>query len=124
MPFELRVAPGEFLARVRGRGEDDFASTLAAMRALGDDPRLLPGMPVFMDIRELEYLATPPEVSSFAAPDSMPTFFAGHRVAIVTRRGAQFGITRTFAAKAESAGSEVEVFAEPDLALAWLAGKR
>jgi len=118
------VVPGEFLARIRGWGKDDFASTLAAMRALGEDPRLLPGMPVLMDIRELEYLATPPEVSSFAAPESVPAFFSGHRVAIVTRRGAQFGISRTFAAKAENAGSEVEVFAEPDLALAWLAGQR
>lgn len=118
------MVPGEFLARVRGRGKDDFASTLAAMRALGEDPRLTAGMPVLMDVRELEYLATPPEVSSFAAPESMPAFFSGHRVAIVTRRGAQFGITRAFAAKAETAGSEVEVFAEPGLALAWLAGKR
>ena len=124
MPFELRVNPGEFLARVRGWGKDDFASTSEAMRRLGEDPRLLPGMPVLMDVRELDYLATPPEVASFAAPDAMPAFFAGHRVAFIARRGAQFGVAKAFADKSERAGSEMEAFAEPDLALEWLRGKR
>jgi hypothetical protein len=124
LPFELRVSPEEFLARVRGWGKDDFASASEAMRRLGDDPRILPGMPVLMDIRELEYLATPPEVASFAAPDSMPAFFAGHRVAFVVRRGTQFGVAKAFAVKSQRVGSEMEVFAEPDLALAWLRGNR
>ena len=118
------MAPGDFLARVRGWGPEDFASTATAMRALGQDARLTPGMPVLLDARELDYLATPPEVASFAAPESLQSFFAGRRVAIVTRRGAQFGVARTFAAKAETSGSEVEIFVEPDLALAWLAGTR
>ena len=124
MPFELRVPPGEFLARVRGWGRDDFASTAEALRGIGQDPRLAPGMPVLMDVRDLEYIATPPEVSAFASPELLQTLFAGRRVAIVTRRGAQFGVARTFAAKAEMSGSEVEIFAEPDLALTWLSGRR
>lgn len=124
MPFELRVASGEFLARVRGWGNDAFASAFESMRRIGEDPRILPGMPVLMDIRELDYVATPPEVASFAAAGSMPAFFAGHRVAFVVRRGTQFGVAKTFAQRAETAGSQMEVFAEPDLALAWLQGKR
>ena len=124
MPFELRVPPGEFLARVRGWGRDDFASTAEALRGIGQDPRLAPGMPVLMDVRDLEYIATPPEVSAFASPELLQTLFSGRRVAIVTRRGAQFGVARTFAAKAEMSGSEVEIFAEPDLALTWLSGRR
>lgn len=123
MPFELKVSPGESLARVRGHGEDTFESAMAAMRAIGEDPRLLPGMPVLMDLCELDYVATPPEVASFAEPGSMPAFFAGHRVAFVVRRGTQFGVVKTFVDKSERAGSEMEVFAEPDLALAWLAVK-
>ncbi len=67
VPFELRVTPGEFLARVRAWGRDDFASTTEALQKLGEDPRLQPGMPVLMDVRELEYLATPPEVATFAS---------------------------------------------------------
>ncbi len=63
---------------------------------------------MLMDIRDLEYLATPPEVSAFASPDFLPPVFAGRRVAIVCRRGAQFGVARAFA--------------EPDLAMAWLGG--
>jgi len=122
VPFELRVEPGEFLARVRGFGKDDFASTSEAMRRLGEDPRLLPRMPILMDIRELDYLATPPEVASFAAPDAMPALFAGHRIALIARRGTQFGVAKAFADKSERAGSETEVFAEPDLALEWLRG--
>jgi hypothetical protein len=118
------VAPGESLARVRGWGRDDFASTAEAMRAIGEDPRLSPGMPVLMDVRDLEYIATPPEVASFASPELLQTLFSGRRVAIVTRRGAQFGVARTFATRAETSGSQVEIFAEPELALAWLAGKR
>lgn len=124
MPFELRVVPGEFLARIRGFGMDAFASTREAMKRISEDPRLAPGMPVLMDVRELDYLATPPEVASFAAPESMPGIFSGRRVAIVARRGTQFGVARTFAAKVEHSGSETEVFAEPELALAWLKGSR
>ena len=77
-----------------------------------------------MDARELDYLATPPEVSNFAAPDAMPALFGQHRLAILVRRGAQFGVARVFAAKAEAAGAVVEVFAEEQLALAWLMGTR
>ena len=114
------MSPGENLARIRGFGPDDFGSTNAAMRSLAGDPRLTRGMPVLMDIRELDYLATPPEVSAFASPDSLPEIFHGRRVAILCRRGAQFGVARTFAAKAEPVGAQTEVFTEPDLALAWL----
>jgi len=124
VPFELKIIPGETLARIRGWGKEDFASTLAAMRSVAADSRLLPDMPVLMDARELDYLATPPEVSSLAAPNAMPTLFGRHRLAILVRRGAQFGVARVFAAKAESAGAQVEVFAEEHLALAWLKGER
>ena len=124
MPFELKTIPGETLARIRGWGKEDFASTLASMRAVAEDPRLLPDMPVLMDARELDYLATPPEVSNLAAPNAMPMLFGRHRLAILVRRGAQFGVARVFAAKAESAGAQVEVFAEEHLALAWLKGER
>ena len=112
--------PGEFLARVRGWGIDDFASTTAALKRLGEDPGLLPGMPVLMDIRELEYLATPPEVAAFASNTPAPGLFAGRRVALLVRRGAQFGVAKSFADKSEQAGAQTEVFTEPDLALAWL----
>lgn len=124
MPFELLVRPGENLARIRGFGPDDFGSTNAAMGSIAENPRLKPGIPVLMDIRDLDYLATPPEVSAFASPDSLPQVFHGRRVALLCRRGAQFGVARTFAAKAEPVGAQVEVFAEEDLALAWLKGRR
>jgi hypothetical protein len=123
VPFELLVRPGERLARIRGFGPDDFASTNEAMQSIAGDPRLSQGMPVLMDVRELDYLATPPEVSAFASPDSLPEVFSGRRVALLCRRGAQFGVARTFAAKVQAVGAEVEVFTEPDLALEWLAGE-
>ena len=118
------MRPGEKLARIRGFGPDDFASTNAAMRSLAGDPLLTRELPVLMDVRELDYLATPPEVSAFASPDSLPELFHGRRVALLCRRGAQFGVARTFAAKAEAIGAQVEVFAEEDLALAWVKGRR
>lgn len=124
VPFEMRVLPGESLARIRGWGKEDFMSTLAGMRTAAEDPRLLPNMPVLMDARDLDYLATPPEVSNFAAPDAMPALFGRHRLAILVRRGTQFGVARVFAAKAEAAGAQVEVFVEEELALAWLRSSR
>jgi len=123
MPFELHVSPEEFLARVRGWGQDDFASASEAIQRLGEDPRLLPGMPVLMDVRDLEYLATPPEVAAFVSRASFPGLFADHRVALVVRRGAQFGVAKSFADKSERAGAQTEVFAEPELALRWLRGQ-
>ena len=82
VPFELKIIPGETFARIRGWGKEDFASTLTSMRSVTEDLRLLPNVPVLMDARELDYLATPPEVSSLAAPNAMPTLFARHRLAI------------------------------------------
>ena len=119
MPFELRVTSGEPLARLRGWGSDDYASTQEALERIASDPRLAPGQPVLFDLRELEYLATPPEVASFAS-DAMPRLYSGRRVALVARRGTQQGICRAFATKATQAGARVEVFVEPDLAAAWL----
>lgn len=124
MPFELEMTPDGSLARVRGFGREEFSSTLEALRRIGDDPRLLPGVPVLMDIRELDYLATPPEVKEFASPDSIPAFYSGHSVAILARPGTQYGITRAFTVRAESVGSRMKVFVEEREALAWLAGTR
>jgi hypothetical protein len=124
VPFELKIEPGDPFARVRGWGKDDFAATLAGLRAVGEDERLPPGMPILLDVRELDYLATPPEVSAFAAPDGLAALFQGRATAIVVRRGAQFGVTRVFAAKVEGTGTVVEVFAEPVLAESWLRARR
>ena len=124
MPFQLEISPDGSLARVRGFGREEFSSTLEGLRRIGDDPRLLRGMSVLMDVRELDYLATPPEVKEFASPDSIPAFYSGHSVAILVRPGTQFGITRAFAARAESVGSRMKVFVEEREALAWLAGDR
>jgi hypothetical protein len=119
MPFELRVTPGELFAHLRGWGRDDYESTQKALERIAADPRLAPGQPVLFDLRELEYLATPPEVASFAS-DAMPKLYSGRRVALLARRGTQQGICRAFATKATQAGAQVEVFAEPELADAWV----
>ncbi len=124
MPFELKLVPGESFARVRGWGREDFASTNAAMRTIAEDARLERLMPVLFDVRELDYLATPPEVASFATQHTTPLGLGRRRLALLVRRGAQFGVARMFASKAEAAGRDVEVFAEEDLALAWLKGDR
>lgn len=112
------------MGHVRGWGREDFASAMDAMRSIAADPRLASGMPVLMDIRELDYLATPPEVASFAAVETRSPLYAGRRVALVARRGAQFGIAKAFAHKATASGARVKVFAEPQLALAWLTEMR
>jgi len=122
MPFELSVAPNDPVARVRGWGDETFESTLASIHRISTDPRLAREAPVLMDVRDLEYLATPPEVTSFASPSAMPPLFADRRVAILTRRGTQQAIARAFASKAAQArpGAQIEVFVEPRLADTWL----
>jgi hypothetical protein len=119
MPFELRVTPGDRVARLRGWGDHDYRSTQESLARVAADSRLERGMPVLFDLRELEYLATPPEVASFAS-DEMPALYLGRRVALLARRGTQQGICRAFATKASQAGATVEVFAEPELAETWL----
>jgi len=126
VPFELSVAPNDPVARVRGWGDENFESTLASIHRISADPRLPRQAPVLMDIRDLEYLATPPEVTSFASPSAMPPLFADRRVAILTRRGTQLAIARAFASKAGQVqpGARIEVFVEPDLAETWLRENR
>ena len=126
MPFELRVLPNDPVARVRGWGDENFESTLASIHRISADPRLPAKAPLLMDVRELEYLATPPEVTTFASPSAMPPLFAGRRIAILTRRGTQQAIARAFASKAGQAqpGARIEVFVEPHLADSWLRENR
>jgi hypothetical protein len=119
MPFELRVSPGDAVARLRGWGSHDYRSTQDSLSLISADPRLAPGTPVLFDLRELDYLATPPEVASFAS-DEMPKLYSGRRVALLARRGTQQGICHAFATKASHAGARVEVFVEPGLAESWL----
>lgn len=123
MPFELRVSPDDRIARLRGWGSDDYRSTQESLSRIAADPRLAPGAPVLFDLRELDYLATPPEVASFAS-DEMPALYAGRRVALLAQRGTQQGICRAFATKASHAGASVEVFVEPALAESWLTERR
>ncbi len=122
MPFALEISPDGSLARVRGFGREEFSSTLEGLRRVGNDPRLVAGMGVLMDVRDLDYLATPPEVKEFASPDSIPAFYSGHSVALLVRPGTQYGITRAFVSRAESVGSRMKVFVEERAALDWLAG--
>jgi hypothetical protein len=122
VPFALHVVSGDAVARIRGWGREEFASAMEAMRRLGTDPRLAPGAPILMDVRELDYLATPPEIDSFAQPEAVPSFFSSHRVAIIVRRGTQDAVGRAFASRARQAGSDFRVFVEEDAGMAWLTG--
>ena len=80
------------------------------------------GYRVLSDHRSLTAAATPPQVQTLIAHlGSLAGVFGGSRWAIVTTQAASYGMMRQLAQYAALIPIEVQLFAQPDDAEAWLA---
>ncbi len=120
MPFEARLNPEEGFVRLRGYGDADVDSSAAALADLRGLEGFDDGVPILIDARELEYLASASDVELLTQPDAVPAVLQGHPTAVLARSGAQYGVARRFATLSNIAGAVVEVFGDVDSAESWV----
>lgn len=121
MPLYHRVDPVRGIVRVEVRGTPDLAEEKGIYQRFLRDPDYRPGMPILVDDRGREGMVDPAEVRSLAAAVSdSQVALRGTRCALLVGSDVQYGMSRVWAARAESSGMIVEVFRDEAEALRWL----
>lgn len=122
MGFEHSLSHEEKLARLVGLGELDIEACVAAIRRLAIDLIDAPGYGILLDMRGTDYLGSPAELRQYAGMMNEIESLKGHRLAIVVKSMAQFGMGRMYTIYHEFQGGEAAVFRELEPAMAWLTG--
>jgi len=120
MSYTITVEPRERLVFVRVFGQGSAAEARQLIVELGSRIDCPPEFGVLMDIRELEYVLDPREVTDIADRHAGPFGFGLRRVAVLANPGVLFGVARQIATLTEFRGSVIEVFTDPAEAAAWL----
>ena len=119
MPYEERVIEGEGYALIRGYGEVLVQQRIEVMQRLLQEPAFAPGMPVLVDVREVEKALGFDGVEQIARAQAQ--MLAGHPVAYLTNPGTLYGVTRQVATLTEVAGGrQMQVFTDHGEAVSWI----
>ena len=118
MPFEIRFDENDGVLSVRAYGTGSVHEGHEALHQVEQHPRLKPGMPILIDVRDLSYVASRDDVQRFAR--TYATRFPDHTVAFVTKPGVMFGVARAIEELAELDGATVMTFQNRHDAVDWL----
>ena len=119
MPYEERVIEGEGYALIRCYGEVLVQQRIEVMQRLLQEPSFAEGMPVLVDVREVEKALGFDSVEQIARAQAR--MLTGHPVAYLTNPGTLYGVTRQAATLTEVAGGgQMEVFTDHNEAIAWI----
>jgi hypothetical protein len=110
----------ERVERVCRRDASFFAADVAAIMARPGSAAPAPGASVLIDIRDLTELPSRGEAGAIADGLATVQVVGGHRMAILARAGAQFGVARMVSSLAELRGASLGAFTEEGEALQWL----
>lgn len=108
------------------RLEYDGAPTPAQFRQAIDElfgaPEFREGCPLLWDMRRTRFDLIETSDMRYVAERaaSMDEAWGRHRVAVVVDRDLEFGLGRVYEALAQRETLELEIFRDPELALAWL----
>jgi hypothetical protein len=119
MPYEEEVIEGERYALIRGYGEVLVQQRIEVMQRLLKEPAFAPGMPVLVDVRDVEKTPGFDGIEQIARAQAR--MLAGHPVAYLTNPGTLYGMTRQVATLTEVAGGgQTQVFTDYDEAVSWI----
>src|SRR5512135_472087 len=90
MPYSIRIDPKRRVAFIEGRGDNDLASTLAAMDELAALPEFGPGFGMLCDVRENAY--TPKSEETRVLAQAFTSRFAGRPMALLVSSLLHYGI--------------------------------
>ena len=114
MPFSHDVSSE--IAFLIGKGTGGLQAWRAAMAAILADPRIAADMPMLWDFRRLNSLVAPKECPRLAG--MLAALAPNHRVAVITKRPAVFGVARQL--KALTHGQVMAFDTDVSSAIRWL----
>lgn len=122
MPYHTRIDRAAGFAVVTGFGANDYASSLATMNALADDPSFEPGWGVLCDLRESAYAPSSEDARRLST--AYMARLRGRPLAFVVTGALQLGVANMIATLFELGGGVAAVFGSPAEATRWLSGMR
>ena len=118
MPYEWTIDRTARMARVRGWGETDLEATLRATLEMASEPDFAPDFAVVVDLREIEFEATPDDVVAVGRHLAQIRELYRHRVAVVAPPALELPAELS-AAIAGSGGVQIQVFSDLEQAAGW-----
>jgi hypothetical protein len=122
MPYTHEIDPGERIANVVARGAIDFDESVAALRALADDPAFRPEHRVLADFRGVTYTPSLRDLQGFLAAFKLVRRAFQGRTALVVSGWLHLSLARTACALASLVRFEMSAFDDPARARVWLDG--
>ena len=122
LSYAIDTALGVIRIVVVGGATAEEQTRLA--EAWAADPLYEPGMPILLDNRRREEVASSAHIREMAdLTKSSQVLEQGTRCAVVVASEVEFGLTRMYATLAEGGPMETRVFRDIDRAESWLTGK-
>lgn len=123
MPFTIQIEADRGIAIAKGSGPFDLEDARAGLEAVVTHPRFAEGVRLLWDVRERTTAPDPQGAKAWL--DTLTTYreHLDHRIAVLTRAGAQYGIGRMVEIHAELRNFELRVFVDPASAEDWLRGE-
>jgi hypothetical protein len=90
MAFEFSFDPDNNLVYIKASISIDFVSITEAMKALLSDQRLGKQMGILVDIRDVNYVISEPEILTLLSSPIWRAMIDGHKVATVAGKPAHF----------------------------------
>jgi hypothetical protein len=122
MPYHTSFDRAGGFAVVTGFGANDYASSLAAMTTLSDDPAFEAGWGVLCDFRENAY--TPSAEDARKLSSAFMVHLRGHPLAFVIAGPLQLGVANMIATLFELGGGVAAVFESKTEAAGWLSDSK
>ena len=123
MAFEYALSERDRRIQVTARAPIDFRESLAAGVTLIMRPDFQPQYGVLVDLREIEFSPSAPEIEHFGrALGRFKKSFQG-RIALLVEGRLMFGLARMTCSVAEANGFPMRPFTDLEEACAWLEGE-
>lgn len=108
--------------RVHCSGVGSPEEHVAVMRFVAEDPGLRPGAAVLLDLRDVMLVLNAGDAQRLAGLLADDRVLGAHRVALVVRPGAHYGMAQMVCTFAEVRGGDAGAFSDDRAALMWLQG--
>jgi hypothetical protein len=119
MAFDFSFDLDNRLVYIKASVSIDFVSITEAMKALLSDDRFSKDMRILVDIRDVDYVISEPEILTLLHSPIWRAIIDGHKVATVAGKPAQFGMANVLARRTGDAAG-IETFYSIEEALSWL----
>ena len=119
MAFDFSFELDHNLVFIKASVNIDFVSSTQAMQALLSDQRFSKHMGILVDIRDVDYVISGPEIERLLHSPTWLAIIDGHKVATVAGKPAQYGMATVLARRTGDTAA-IETFYDIEEARSWL----